>query len=211
MKVLLMVGGWIIAMAMGLGAVLDNQAYRAKEARLRASLRDAEQRTTIVKAELAEAKLTVQRDTVRVTRWATRYDTVRQEMATVLATDTVTTVPADWVRSLMVASDSTIAACRDLVSSCERLRIAADSTIHAVERERATYKKLYQLAKNGPRLTRAVGLEREMFLADFRLYGQVDLRLRADLHLVGRLEGVDSKDLRRDGIYTWVGLRISFP
>lgn len=119
----------------------DRQLQHYEEA-----ARSAERQRAIWQARFAEASTDVDTVTRTVVKWATRYDTVRAAMDSVI-TDTVTTVPAYWVKGLIVASDSTIAACRDLVNSCERLRVAADSSIHALGLERDAYKKAYQAAK----------------------------------------------------------------
>jgi hypothetical protein len=141
-KVLLALGGYalfVIAVFFGIGTSLDLQ-----EAERRAA--DAATARAIWQARYAESSTDVKVKTVHVTKWATRYDTVRAAMDSVI-TDTVTMVPTDWVRQLVTVSDSTIAACRDLVSSCERFRTAADSTISAVSLERDLYQNLYKAAK----------------------------------------------------------------
>lgn len=143
MKVLLSVAGYLLAFCVVVGALLDNQNYRREKAELVASLRDAEQRESIALAKYAEAASSVERDTVRVTTYATRYDTIRAE----LDPDTVQTVPSYWVKGLVLAADSTISACRALVGSCERLKLAADSTIAATRDERDAYKNLYNATR----------------------------------------------------------------
>lgn len=108
--------------------------------------RELSEQRSIVQAAYAESLLTYKRDTVKVTRWATKYDTIRTIMDSVI-TDTVTTVPAYWVRGLIVASDSTISACRELVTSSGRALTACDSVQIALGRERDLYKNLYKQAK----------------------------------------------------------------
>lgn len=105
------------------------------------------ERRQIAEANYAEAKSTVIRDTVRITKFATKYDTIRDTVSALLADDTVQTVPAYWVRGLVLASDSTIAACRDLVSSSGRALTACDSVQIALGRERDAWKKAYEKAK----------------------------------------------------------------
>jgi hypothetical protein len=64
-----------------------------------------------------------------------------------LASDTVQTVPAYWVRGLIVASDSTIHACRELVRSSGRALTACDSVQIALGREKDAWKNAYEQAK----------------------------------------------------------------
>jgi len=67
-------------------------------------------------------------DTVRLTRYVTRWDTAYAE---VFAHDTVTLTRADTVRvpvSTLVLADSTIRVCRETVSDC-MVRAAAESTL----------------------------------------------------------------------------------
>jgi hypothetical protein len=109
--------------------------------------REEGQRREIAEARFAEAKTTVVTDTVRVTRWATKYDTIRDTVDAMLSTDTVQTVPAYWVRGLIVASDSTIHACRELVRSSGRALTACDSVQIALGREKDAWKNAYEQAK----------------------------------------------------------------
>jgi hypothetical protein len=113
------------------------------EAQARASVAAAD----IQKARYAEAVTQLKADTVRVTRWATRYDTIRDTVDALLASDTVQTVPSYWVRGLILASDSTIAACRDVVASSARATTACDSSLAAERRATLTYKNLYERAR----------------------------------------------------------------
>lgn len=136
-RTLLALGGYalfVVAVFLVVGTRLDLQ-----EAERRAA--DAATHRAIWQSRYAEAVTQQETVTVRVTRWATRYDTIRAAMDSVI-TDTVTTVPAYWVRALIVASDSTVAACRELVSSCEQLRRAADSSLTYTQNERDAYKQM---------------------------------------------------------------------
>lgn len=140
--------GWLLALLLTSGlvlALLDVQNTKRENAELVASLRDAEQRESIALAKYAEAASSVRTTTVQVIKYATRYDTIRAELDAM--PDTVQTVPAYWVRDLVVASDSAIAACRELVTSCERLKVAADSTIAAERAVSAAYKNLYNAVR----------------------------------------------------------------
>lgn len=64
-----------------------------------------------------KARVEHTRDTIRLTQWRTRYDTVRVEER---ITDTV------WVREFVRVSDSTIRACTSAVGSCGRVRAALE-------------------------------------------------------------------------------------
>lgn len=98
----------------------------------------ATQQSTIWQARAAEQATTVIRrvDTVRV--WLTRYDTLRQ---TLDVHDTVS------VWQFVAAADSSAKACTELANDCAAFRLTADSTIHAMGRERDSYAKLWQAAK----------------------------------------------------------------
>jgi hypothetical protein len=74
-------------------------------------------------------------DTVRFTRWRTKYDTLADS---VRITDTV------WVKEMIAVADSTVAACTDALRTCE-VRVAYRDSIIAVadsilatERKRGT-------------------------------------------------------------------------
>lgn len=119
--------------------------------------KDAGARADIARANYAESLLFVKRDTIRVTRWATRYDTLRVEGAVVLETassDSVT-LSRDWLRGLLVASDSTVAACRDLGSTRGALT-ACDSVQAALRSELGITKSLYAAEKRRSKLRRAL-------------------------------------------------------
>ena len=109
--------------------------------------KSAEAATSIAQAAYAESLTFVKRDTIRVTRWATRYDTIRDTVDALLSSDTVKTVPADWVRQLITVSDSTVSACRDLVGSTRGALTACDSAQSALKVESDAWKKAYQAAK----------------------------------------------------------------
>lgn len=128
-------------------ALLDAQESRRDAGQWQDSARVRGEQVTIWKARYAEEASVVRTNTVQVVKWATRYDTIRAEADSFITDTVIKTVPADWVRQLVTVSDSTIAACRDLVSSCERFRTTADSTISAVSLERDLYQNLYKSVK----------------------------------------------------------------
>lgn len=104
-------------------------------------------RAEIARAAYAESLTFVKRDTLRVTKWATRYDTIRAFITDSVITDTIATVPAYWVKTLIVAADSTVAACRDLVSSTRGALTACDSAQAALSAKADAYKKLADARK----------------------------------------------------------------
>jgi hypothetical protein len=165
-----LVTAYCLAMALGAVAVLlllDGQESRRRQGELLASLRDAEQRESIAQARYAEAVTDKETVTVRVTRWATRYDSLRAVLRTRQASGASDSAPKvgtivpesgtvgdslpDYRRvitPLIDAADSAIAACRDLVSSCERLKLAADSSIVALTAQADAYKQLWEREKS---------------------------------------------------------------
>lgn len=194
----------VVATGWGVGKSLDLQTAKQEAA-------DAATQRAIWQSRFAEASSSVKVKTVHVTKWATRYDTLRA-----LITDTVIAVPdsgtsVPTLGTLLEAADSTIVACRELVSSCEQFRITADSTIAATRREATAYKYLYNAVKDGPRLPRTIGLEYAPLTKDLRLYGTADLRLRRDLFLAGRLEMRSSADMARSEYGAWMGLKMNVP
>lgn len=133
------VGGWMLAFLVGGGLWLDLQGAKR-------DLREAQQSQAKWQARYAEASTSVKTQTVTVTKWATRYDTLRARITDTVAVPTSGTSVPDW-GTVLEAADSTIAACRDLVSSCEQFRIVADSTIVATRREATAYKNLYHATR----------------------------------------------------------------
>lgn len=97
--------------------------------------RALERRAPIVRQEYI-------RDTVRVVKWATKYETLRDS---IFRTDTLRARDTVFVR-VVASADSTIRACRDVVSSCARNLALADSLrsidqriIRAYERARPSF------------------------------------------------------------------------
>jgi hypothetical protein len=101
----------------------------------------------IARAKYAEKASRVKNDTIRITRWATRYDTVRAGLDSIVLSGDSSAVPFPLFLDAINAADSTVAACRDLVHSCAELRLAAESALGATGRERDAFKKLYVSVK----------------------------------------------------------------
>lgn len=112
---------WVLALALAIAAFGFGRQQRKAE-QLQGALRTAAQQTSKWKARYSEAVMHVRHDSVRVTKWIARYDTVR-DGTTVTIRDTVW-IPRD-------VADSVANSCRELVTSCSRLKVAADSTIDA--------------------------------------------------------------------------------
>lgn len=108
---------------------------------------DAGARADIARAAYAESLTFVKRDTIRLTKWFPKYDTIRDTVDALIATDTVRAVPVSWVRQLLDVSDSTVAACRDLVGSTRGALTACDSAQSALGVERDAWKKVAEAAK----------------------------------------------------------------
>lgn len=126
----------VVAIGLGLMFWLHEHDVRVRnEARLQDQLRGAKATTTQWQAKYATASARVDTVTVTVVRWASRTDTLRDSVLAHL-TDTVV------VKQYVQAVDSTVKACRDLVSDCARFRVTADSTIRAVSTERDVALKL---------------------------------------------------------------------
>ena len=142
-RVLWALGGY--ALFVGAVFLLVGTRLDLQESERRA--RDAGARADIARAAYAESLTFVKRDTVRVTEWATRYDTIRDTLDALLITDTVTTVPASWVRQLITVSDSTVAACRDLVGSTRGALTACDSAQSALRVEADAWKLVAEKRK----------------------------------------------------------------
>jgi ABC-type uncharacterized transport system fused permease/ATPase subunit len=142
-KALWALGGYalfVAAVFLLVGTRLDLQEAERKA-------RDAGARVGITQAAYAESLLAYRKDTVRVTRWATRYDTIRDTVDALLSSDTVQSVPASWVRQLITVSDSTVAACRDLVSSTRGALTACDSAQSALRVEADAWKLVAEKRK----------------------------------------------------------------
>lgn len=139
----------LLACCLGLFASLGLREadYRRDVARLEEAARVAEQQTSIWQARFAESESQLVRDTVKLTRWLTRWDTVRALVE--VPAETSHSAAPDWdtLLPVLVAADSTIAACRDLLSSCAEFRRVADSTIAASLSQTALYKNLYHASK----------------------------------------------------------------
>lgn len=58
-------------------------------------------------------------DTVRLTKWLARWDTLRVGIDTLLQHDTVT-VPVEVVRTIIASADTTIRECHSVLSTCEQ-------------------------------------------------------------------------------------------
>lgn len=78
------------------------------------------------------------RDTIRLTQWRTRYDTVRIEFR---ITDTV------WVKEYVRVSDSTIRACGDALGSCQRTRNALEELNRGLRMELEGTRRQVRAAK----------------------------------------------------------------
>lgn len=120
------------------------------DARLRHYEQQAQEagaRADIARAAYAESLTFVKRDTLRVVKWATRYDTIRDTVDALLESDTVQTVPSSWVRQLITVSDSTVEACRSLVVSVRGALTACDSAQSALRVEADAWKTVAEKRK----------------------------------------------------------------
>ena len=91
------------------------------------------------------------RDTVRLTRRLTQWDTVRAGVDTLR--DTVL-VPVETVRFIVAAADSTIEACKSVVVTCEQ-RVAERDTLLALRERQIGILKAQQPSRVKPWLERA--------------------------------------------------------
>lgn len=205
-RVLWALGGYalfVAAVFLLVGTRLDLQ-----EAERRAN--DAAARVTITQAAYAESLLAYKKDTVRVTRWATRYDTLRlawergNDSASV--PDLGTNVPT--LGSVLEAADSTIAACRSLVVSTRGALTACDSVQSALKVERDAYKNLYTLAQRKPRLGGSGEVARDALRGDLRGALDGEARLYKNLHVFGRAEHTVGRDTSFSRL--WYGGRWKF-
>lgn len=97
----------------------------------------AEQQATTRRwqAKYATAAAHVERDVDTVKVRVASYRTIRD---TLRLTDTV------MVKVALERADSTINACTELVTSCERLRVASDSAQHSLTVERDYWRKVFE-------------------------------------------------------------------
>lgn len=110
----------------------------------------ASYRTTVeqLRSRLAAAQQAYRRDTVQLTRWLVNWDSVRALAKAQSRVDSVPVpVPFEVVRTVVETADSTIAACRSVIQSCETIRgvlearVEADSaTLQALSRSLARAK-----------------------------------------------------------------------
>ena len=115
-----------------------------------AALRAAQGRITILQAELAESKLSVERVTDTVIRRVTATVTARDTLLVHL-TDTV------MVREYIAATDSALSACVDLVYTCREYRTKAAGLIDALTTEKDWWKQAYNRQQH-PRCGRKCGV-----------------------------------------------------
>lgn len=130
----------IALVAVAVIAVQCHEVQDAKRSQVAAlhQVRDAETSRRQWQARYAEAASHVQRGgetvTVRVDRVRTLRDTLR-------LTDTLE------VLRYIAATDSALDACSEFVTSCERLRVAADSTVRSLEAERDAIRQYAESVK----------------------------------------------------------------
>lgn len=131
-------------LVLGIFAALSWADHRVQINALRDSVEVAREARSMWQAKYAEASTTIQRDTLRLTKYLQRWDTVRLAIPDTAESDSVS-----WSAILPVIqlADSTINACRDVLRSCAEFKTTADSTVAALERERETYKNLYIATK----------------------------------------------------------------
>lgn len=145
-------------LVLGIFAVLSWMDHRVQVNALRDSVAVAREARSLWQAKYAEASTTIQRDTLRLTKYLQRWDTVRLTIPDTAESDSVA-----WSEILPVIqlADSTIGACRDLLLSCAELEEAADSTIAAQQRASDFYVQSLQ--------REIVGLKRQKFFSRFGL------------------------------------------
>lgn len=116
----------IVAVAIIAAQCAEIRDVRGNQRATLQRLADAEARTAIWQSKYAEAASTVQRDVdtvvVRIRQVSELRDTLR-------ITDTLQVI------SYIARTDSALAACSDLASSCTQFRLSADSLLGAKDRQ----------------------------------------------------------------------------
>ena len=130
----------IALVAVAVIAVQCHEVQDAKRSQVAAlhQVRDAETSRRQWQARYAEAASHVQRGGETVT---VRVDRVRTLRDTLNVTDTI------QVLVYLERADSALDACSEFVTSCERLRVAADSTVRSLEAERDAIRQYAESVK----------------------------------------------------------------
>ena len=171
----------------------------------------AEERVRVAYADsLAKARAVVRadsvfvRDTVRLTKVATKYTMLRDSVL-VRLTDTV------LVRQTIIAADTAIRACREAVNSCAAAKAARDSLIVTLGQQRAADANLFRarLRRANPRVTPYLEalVDPNGFTSGVGRAG-LEIRVLGPVRLAGALEATripNHTDTR-----ALVGLRVTF-
>jgi len=123
---------YLIAVSATIGAqMVYDESLRAQGA-LREQLRVADSTATALATRAARVDTIYQRDTIRLTRRLTQWDTVTQVVDAL--PDTVR-VPVEVVRWVAAEADSTIRSCRIVVETCEQRVAVRDSLLNVQRRQ----------------------------------------------------------------------------
>ena len=143
------------------------------------------------------------RDTVRLTKVATKYTMLRDSVL-VRLTDTV------LVKETILAADTTIKACRETLSTCEQRVADRDRIIANERRTRATADSLHrvQLAKANPRIRPFISLGVDPFDTNVRIArAGLDVRVVGPISLTGDVAYHSLANHHRAG---FVGFKVTF-
>lgn len=107
-------------------AVKDHDRRVAREALWQQRDSTAAARIDSLERRTDSLKAAYRRDTVRLTKWLTKWDTAKGRVDSIPVDRPV---PYEVVRTVIVTADSTIAACRSALSTCETEKAALRATI----------------------------------------------------------------------------------
>lgn len=171
----------------------------------------AEERVRVAYTDsLAKARAVVRadsvfvKDTVRLTKVATKY-TILRDSVLVRLTDTV------LVRQTIIAADTAIRACREAIDSCTARVAARDSLITTLGQQRAADRKLFdaRLRQATPRITPYLeGLVDPTHVDHLTARAGLEVRVLGPVKLVaaGELTRIPSHSDTR----ALVGVRVTF-
>jgi hypothetical protein len=147
--------GYVVAVLVAAGAKGCYDHGQREQGALRERLRAADSTAKALAVSVRRVDTVYRRDTLRLTRALTRWDTVRAGVDTI--TDTVA-VPVEVVRWVVASADSAVSACRSVVQTCEQ-RVAVRDSLLDVQR-----RQLAIMAKQRPGFVKRWG-ERAAWLA----------------------------------------------
>jgi len=142
--------GYVVAVLVAAGAKGCYDHGQREQGALRERLRAADSTAKALAVSVRRVDTVYRRDTLRLTRALTRWDTVRAGVDTLTMRDTVA-VPVEVVRWVVASADSAVSACRSVVQTCEQ-RVAVRDSLLDVQRRR-----LAIMAKQRPGFVRRWG------------------------------------------------------